>query len=426
MRGIGVSFLKIVTVGCAFSFGRSPAGRPSSGLPSGRSSLRFRLPTLPFTPLSLRSLSGGHPPSWLTRLTATTGNSAAKHCQRSLSLQCTEPVEVSKGRALPKRFDKLSDHIQRNRDVVTSDGRRKGVRVQSYSKWLVLLFCLFSFVNADEVWSHTDKANGLLKKGKADQAVVEYDAALKKSPADQKLLFNKATGLYRQKKYEEAVAGFEAAAQSSDTALAHRARYNAGNACYKSGENLAGSQDPQETQKAQAAFKKAAEHYSSVLSATPKDTDAKWNLEMAVKRMKEMEQKNKDQQKNNDDKNKQDQNKDKNDQNNDKKDSKDGDDKNDQNQDKNDKNKDQDKKNQDEQKKEGDQKKDQDKQNPSQNDPKKDPGSKKPEENKPQPTPQEKQAAEQLLMQYADEARDLNKPPKQVKAVPAGRPEKDW
>ena len=155
-------------------------------------------------------------------------------------------------------------------------------------------------------------------------------------------------------------------------------------------------------------YTSALQNYIAALDLRPDDKDAKWNIELTQRRIKLQQQ----QQKNQQDQNKNDKNKDnKQDKNQDQKNQ------NKKDQDKHDKNKDQNKKDENKQEKQQDQN--------SQND--------KQQQEPPKPQPQvnkddmKKKEAERIIMQFADDADSLNKPPKKKGyGILQHKPEKDW
>ncbi|MBI5266280.1 MAG: tetratricopeptide repeat protein [candidate division Zixibacteria bacterium] len=139
------------------------------------------------------------------------------------------------------------------------------------------------------------------------KALEEYHAAETDLPVSPEIDYNVGGALFEQGKYEEAVEKFTRALNSTNPALAEQAHYNLGNTHYR-------MQD----------YVKAIQSYEEALKLNPKDMDAKYNLELARKMLKEnskpdqkgqQNQQNKqDQQKQQSDQDKQDQGKDKQDQ----------------------------------------------------------------------------------------------------------------
>ena len=265
-----------------------------------------------------------------------------------------------------------------------------------------LIMFVFTYAPlADEVYSKNQKANNLYKQGKYDEALKLYDDALLISPSDAKIKMNKGSVLYQTGQFDEAEELYNSALSIDEKSSKADAHYNMGNILFRQGEQLQKTGNPSSKEKYQAAL----QHFIQTLDQRPTDTDAKWNLQLAHNRIKQVEQQQKQQQNKNDknDKSKDDKNNQQNqDQN-----------KNDQNKKDDQKQKDdQDKKPQDQDKKDQDKQQQKEPQNQSQQ----------------QPTPQDmkKEEAKRLIELYADDADSLNKPPKKANASRQAKPEQDW
>ena len=257
---------------------------------------------------------------------------------------------------------------------------------------------------ADELYSKNKKANQLYKNGEYQEALKMYDALSIESPTEPKIKMNKGSALYQLKDLDKAEESYNAAAATcKDKKTLADLYYNLGNIKYMQGEELSG----QGKQEAMDKYKGALENYIKSLDSRPHDRDAKWNLQLASAKIKQMQQQN---QQNKNDKNNKDKKQDQ---------------KQDQNKERN-QNKDQEKKDkQDNQQKKDDKKQDQQEQQNRQNENKKD-------QQKPEPTPAEKKEemkkdeAKKLLELYSDDEHDLNKKPEK-KGIPGQkRNEKDW
>jgi Ca-activated chloride channel homolog len=290
------------------------------------------------------------------------------------------------------------------------------VRMKSNGNAVMLFIALtlavsVSAVSADEVFTKNKRGNDNYKKGKYDDALKEYDDALLIAPADTLLKMNRGSALYRLGRFQEADSSYAGTLAMKNKRKLADAHYNLGNIQFKEGDMLmqGGGQGADEK------YKSALQNYIASLDLRPDDKDAKWNIELTQRRIQLQEQQQKNQQ--NKDKNKdkkQDKNQKQNDQN------KSNQDKNDQkknDQDKKDQKQDQDKKdrNRQDEQKQG-QKNDQQQQEP----PKPQPQQDKKEDMK-------KKEAERIIMQFADDADSLNKPPrKKGFGLMQRKPEKDW
>jgi tetratricopeptide (TPR) repeat protein len=220
-----------------------------------------------------------------------------------------------------------------------------------------------------------EAGNAAMKAGKAEDALAHYDQAVKKLSADAGAHFDRGAALYALSRFDEAGQEFLRATEAKDPALKASAFYNLGNAFFK-----------------KEKFKEAVSAYTRTLGLKPDDKQAKWNLEIALKKQKEEEKKQQDK-KDQDDKNKKD------------------DQKKDDKQDK----KDQEKK---DQKDKQDKKRDQ-----SQKD--------KQDQQQPNPQPEKPEQAEQQQIQSVLDnlersQKDLEKERAKVRAVRRAPPERDW
>ncbi len=254
---------------------------------------------------------------------------------------------------------------------------------------LVLAFGpgLFGFGLLEKRDPEIEAGNAALKAGKADEALGHYDQAVKKLPADPGAHFDRGAALYALSRFDEAGQEFLRATEAKDPALKASAFYNLGNAYFK-----------------KEKFKDAVSAYTRTLGLAPGDKQAKWNLEIALRKQKDQEEKEKKQQ-DKDDQNKKDdkQNKDQ-----DKKDDK----KDDKKQDQQDK--------QDQDKKDQQSKKDQSqKDKPDQQ--------KQKQEQQPQPSkPEEEKQIQSVLDNLERSQKDLEKERARVRAVRRAPPERDW
>jgi tetratricopeptide (TPR) repeat protein len=218
-----------------------------------------------------------------------------------------------------------------------------------------------------------EAGNAALLAGKADDALLHYDKAVKKLPAEAGTHFDRGAALYALSRFDEAGEEFLRATEAKDPALKASAFYNLGNAFFK-----------------KEKFKEAVSAYTRSLGLRPEDKQAKWNLEIALRKQKDKDDKDKkDKDKN---QKKDDKDKDKKDQQDKKKDDK-----------KDDQKKDQDKKDQ----------KDKDKQDQQ-----------KPQE-KPS-TPKEQEQIQSVLDNLERSSKDLEKERAKARAVRRAPPERDW
>jgi Ca-activated chloride channel family protein len=169
--------------------------------------------------------------------------------------------------------------------------RRGGSRASLSSLPIVSLLALLPFlVGFDPVRSRSaavEEGNAKMKAGKADEALAAYDKAVAELPADPGAHFDRGTALAALSRFDEAADEFLRATEAKETSLKAAAFYNLGNAFFKKDK-----------------FKEAVETYKRALALDPKDERAKWNLEIALKKKRQEDEKKKQDKKDNQDKDK--------------------------------------------------------------------------------------------------------------------------
>jgi len=153
--------------------------------------------------------------------------------------------------------------------------RRFGV-----TKILLLFLLVASTVAAEDYVDLVDKGNKAYKNGQYKEALEQYHMAETDLPESPELDYNIAGALSQDGGYEESVDKYQKALNSTDINLEEAAHYNLGNTYFR-------MQD----------YQKAIESYQKSLEINPDDIDAKYNLELARRMLKEqMKQQQQDQQ----------------------------------------------------------------------------------------------------------------------------------
>ena len=114
-------------------------------------------------------------------------------------------------------------------------------------------------------------------------------------------LYNGGVTAYRSNDFARAAALFENATSSTDRALQQRALYNFGNTNYRLGQ----AQPAQ----AQPLWQRALKSYETALTLDPKDSDARFNLDLVKKKLEEFKKQQQQQNQKNQQDKKQDQKK---------------------------------------------------------------------------------------------------------------------
>jgi len=116
--------------------------------------------------------------------------------------------------------------------------------------------------------------------GRFQEAGESFEAALRARPGDALAHAARGCARYRLQNWAQAGEDFALVAHGQDRQLQEAAHYNAGNCMFR-----------------QEQYADAVEHYRRALTLDPTDQDAKFNLELALKRQQESEpQQQRDQQ----------------------------------------------------------------------------------------------------------------------------------
>ncbi len=137
-------------------------------------------------------------------------------------------------------------------------------------------------------------ANALLREGKFDDAVNEYQRVQPTDANRIQLDYNLAVALFRKGDTESARALFGKTAGASDAVLASNSRYNLGNCLYRQAVALA----EEDKGAAVEMLREAISHYRGALRGELTDIDARANIELAgqlIRQLQDEEQKQEDQ-----------------------------------------------------------------------------------------------------------------------------------
>ncbi len=264
----------------------------------------------------------------------------------------------------------------------------------AFSALLILLFSL------PPLWAKgpaaNRKGNEAFRKGNYEDAATQYGRAAESLPGDRTVAFNQGTSLLKQKKYDEALRLLLAGSGDPRREVKAPSLYNAGNALAE-GQKLP----------------EALSAYRQAILADPSDMNAKFNYELAKRKLEQGQDENKD------DENKDEQNKDENqDQNQDQQQN------NDQQQNEDQQNKDQEQQDRNEQQN-ADENEDKAQQNPDQPNPEEGDEQQGAEDQKPQPAARlTKEQAERLLDALKDNEMEMIKA--RLKSKRKKNVEKDW
>ena len=146
-----------------------------------------------------------------------------------------------------------------------------------------MFFLVASAFAGDDYIDAVKKGNEAFLEKDYKKALEQYHIAETEIPESSELDYNIAGALYEQGNYEETVDKYTRALNTVDIGLETDAHYNLGNTYYRMGD-----------------YVNAIKSYENALNNDPTDVDAKYNLELARKMLKEQtkseEQQQQDQQ----------------------------------------------------------------------------------------------------------------------------------
>ncbi len=135
--------------------------------------------------------------------------------------------------------------------------------------------------------------NELFRKGDFEGALKKYEEARKDEPANTLLFYNIGTCAYKLGDYETAKKELESAARMPDSSLASKAAFNLANTFYRIGEK---SSEPSERI---SQWREAVGYLKKAVDLNPNFENAKRNVEIVQRKLKEEIDRQKEQNQNN-------------------------------------------------------------------------------------------------------------------------------
>ncbi len=133
------------------------------------------------------------------------------------------------------------------------------------------------------------EGNAQLEKNQLDKALAAYGSAAKRLPGEGGVHLDRGIALLRSGKAGEAREALRLATQGeSSPEVRAKAHYNLGLAFMKDADTLAKEENLDEAQK---LMRESADAFKSSLRAQPKNRDAAWNLELAKRRLVDLDKK---------------------------------------------------------------------------------------------------------------------------------------
>lgn len=129
------------------------------------------------------------------------------------------------------------------------------------------------------------QGNALYRAGKYEAAARQYEAAAHHLPQTADVHFNQGNAAFKMQQYTKALEHYRHALQTADAALRSRTIYNLGNVEYQ--QALQALATPQE---AVRHLQSALTYYRDSLDGNPQQPDARYNLELAHRLLRQLQQ----------------------------------------------------------------------------------------------------------------------------------------
>jgi tetratricopeptide (TPR) repeat protein len=156
---------------------------------------------------------------------------------------------------------------------------------------MLTLFVLTGVVVAESPDAAVRDGNALYQEARYDEANERYAAAEKALPQAPEVHFNRGNAFFKQGNYAEAFKHYSQALQAASPELEPRLKYNLGNVKYH--EALQTLQMPQT---AIPHLRSAMTYYRDSLEVDAQQQNARYNLELAHRLLKQLEQQQQQQQ----------------------------------------------------------------------------------------------------------------------------------
>lgn len=137
-----------------------------------------------------------------------------------------------------------------------------------------------------------DTASRLFERGRYDEALARYKKAAEKETENWPLFYNLGASAYKAGQLEEAAKAFGKSLGSPDRALQAKAFYNLGNTSFRVGE----ATEAQGPAQAIPAYENSLKAFENALAIDPNDEDAKFNRNLAKKKIEELKKQQQEQQ----------------------------------------------------------------------------------------------------------------------------------
>jgi Tfp pilus assembly protein PilF len=138
---------------------------------------------------------------------------------------------------------------------------------------LTVIPILSPYARAESLASKNKRGNRLFAEDKYEDAEKAYLSAQADDPGRPEVLYNLGNSLIKQNKLQEGVQALGQSIQKGGKGIKEKGWFNTGNALFASGK-----------------YKDSADAYIESLKLDPGDREAKYNLELALMKLKQQEQ----------------------------------------------------------------------------------------------------------------------------------------
>ena len=151
-----------------------------------------------------------------------------------------------------------------------NSGRKAPVARAGLLLLAVMAICFVTAARSQAVESPDE----LYRKGRYAEAEKAYAQSDMDNPKDLRYRYNRGCAAYQKGDYQAAAAAFASVLRrSEDDDVRFKAAYNLGNAAYQQGD-----------------FKSAAKHYKQAIAYDPSNSDARYNLELAIRALQKQKE----------------------------------------------------------------------------------------------------------------------------------------
>ena len=154
----------------------------------------------------------------------------------------------------------------------------------AFERAVLLVFFLIGTGWAASPYEAVQQGNARYEDGQYEAAAGHYASAAKKLPDAPEIQFNQGNAFYKQQDYGQALEHYSRVLPTADPGFESRTKYNLGNVKYQ--QALQALQQPQE---AIPHLHSAMTYYRDSLEVDPQQQQARYNLELAQRLLRQLQ-----------------------------------------------------------------------------------------------------------------------------------------